>query len=71
VLAAIDGIGGVPSAAQIAERVTWNRPYATFSMMKRRSAIGETLAHLDLLLEDGRVLMHQVEDGTVRWERTQ
>ena len=69
-LAAIDSVVGVPpSAAQIAERVTWNRPYSTFSMMKKRSAIGETLAHLDLLREDGRLLMHQAEDGTVRWER--
>ncbi|MBM4411471.1 MAG: MBL fold metallo-hydrolase [Chloroflexi bacterium] len=70
VLAAIDSVEGVPpSAAQIAERVTWNRPYSTFGMFKRRSAIGETLAHLDLLREDGRLLMHQAEDGTVRWER--
>jgi len=69
VIDAIDGIGGAPSAAQIAERVTWNRPYSTFSMMKRRSAIGETLAHLDLLREDGRVVRHQVEAGTMRWER--
>ncbi|TAJ16412.1 MAG: MBL fold metallo-hydrolase [Dehalococcoidia bacterium] len=68
-LDAIDGIGGQPTAAQIAERVTWNRPYSTFSMMKRRSAIGETLAHLDLLREDTRVLMHEAEDGTIRWER--
>lgn len=69
-LAAIDSVIGVPpSAAQIAERVTWNRPYSTFGMMKRRSAIGETLAHLDLLLDDGRVVMHLAEDGTVRWER--
>ncbi len=69
-LVAIDSVeGGRPSAAQIAERVTWNRPYSTFSMMKKRSAIGETLAHLDLLREDGRVLMHQAEDGTIRWER--
>ena len=70
-LDAIDSVeGGRPSAVQIAERVTWNRPYSTFSMMKRRSAIGETLAHLDLLREDGRLLMHEAEDGTVRWERT-
>ena len=69
-LVAIDSVVGVPpSAAQIAERVTWHRPYSTFSMMKKRSAIGETLAHLDLLREDGRVLMQQAEDGTVRWER--
>lgn len=69
-LDAIDSVVGVPpSAAQIAERVTWNRPYSTFSMMKKRSAIGETLAHLDLLREDGRVLMQQAEDGTIRWER--
>ncbi|MSQ29067.1 MAG: MBL fold metallo-hydrolase [Dehalococcoidia bacterium] len=69
-LVAIDSVpGGRPSAAQIAERVTWNRPYSTFGMMKRRSAIGETLAHLDLLRGDGRILMHEAEDGTVRWER--
>ena len=70
-LVAIDSVeGGRPSAAEIAERVTWNRPYSTFGIMKRRSAIGETLAHLDLLREDGRVTMIHAEDGTVRWERT-
>ena len=69
VLAAIEQIeGGVPSASQISERVTWHRPYSTFSMMKKRQAIGETLAHLDLLKEDGRVLMHHAEDDTIRWE---
>jgi hypothetical protein len=48
--------------------VTWNKPYESFNVFKKRSALGETLSHLQLLEEQGRI--HHVEDdGVVRWER--
>jgi len=58
------------TALDIAARVTWNRPWETFSIWKRRSAIGETLAHLRLVETQGRV--RRVEDDSgdapvVRW----
>ena len=58
------------TALDIAARVTWNRPWETFSIWKRRSAIGETLAHLRLVETQGRV--RRVEDTSgnapvVRW----
>lgn len=62
--------GGLATAEQIAQRVTWNRPYSTFGPMKKHSAIGETLSHLDLLRVEGRVRMHQDDDGLIHWERS-
>jgi len=63
------GIGdGVATASEVSSRVTWNRPYATFNVFKKRSALGETLSHLKLLEERGRV--RRVEDeGVLRWEQ--
>ncbi len=58
------------TALDIAARVTWNRPWETFSIWKRRSAIGETLAHLRLVETQGRVRRVEVESGdasVVRW----
>lgn len=66
----IAGIGEDPRGAtafEIASRVTWNRPWETFSVWKRRSAIGETLSHLRLVETQGRV--RRVGDGVVRWLR--
>lgn len=60
------------TAFEVASRVTWNRPWETFSVWKRRSAIGETLAHLRLLETQGRVRRFEAEDGpapAVRWVR--
>lgn len=58
------------TALEIASRVTWNRPWATFSVFKQRSAMGETLAHLRLMEEDGRVRrLTDGEDGVIRWQR--
>jgi glyoxylase-like metal-dependent hydrolase (beta-lactamase superfamily II) len=65
VVAAI-GSGSV-SAAEVAAQVTWNKPYETFSLFKRRSALGETLSHLQLLLDEGRI--RRIDDEVVRWER--
>lgn len=66
VLVAIGG-GGV-TAAQIASQVTWNKPYETFSIFKRRSALGETLSHLQLLLDENKV--HRTVSGdVVLWAR--
>ncbi|MPZ97942.1 MAG: MBL fold metallo-hydrolase [Dehalococcoidia bacterium] len=62
------GVGdGQPTAADVSSRVTWNKPYDTFSIFKKRSALGETLAHLQLLVDEGRV--RRVEGDAVRWER--
>ncbi|MEX2032335.1 MAG: MBL fold metallo-hydrolase, partial [Dehalococcoidia bacterium] len=71
VMAAISHGGpldGTATAFEIASRVMWNRPWATFSVFKQRSAMGETLAHLRLMEEDGRV--RRLTDGDiVRWQR--
>ena len=73
----IEGIAKVASPAgatalEIAGQVTWNRPWETFSIWKRRSAIGETLAHLRLVETQGRVRRVQDDSGdalVVRWLR--
>ena len=71
VIAGIDTSDGAGSTAyEIASRVTWNRPWETFSVWKRRSAIGETLAHLRLVETQGRVRRVEDLDGehpVVRW----
>ncbi len=65
------GMGDTPpTALEIASRVTWNKPWSTFGIHKRRSALGETLAHLDLLEQQGRVRRHTDDYGNIRWERT-
>lgn len=62
------GIGdAAATASDISAKVTWNKPYSTFNIFKKRSALGETLAHLKLLAEDGRVREHH--EAQVRWER--
>ena len=55
------------TAAEAAENVVWNKPYDTFSIFKRRAAVGETLAHLQVLVEDGRVRRIEA-DHRVTWE---
>ena len=57
------------TALEIASRVTWNRPWATFSVFKQRSAMGETLSHLRYLEVEGRVRRLIGEDNVVRWQR--
>jgi glyoxylase-like metal-dependent hydrolase (beta-lactamase superfamily II) len=71
----IEGIAKVANPAgatalEIAGEVTWNRPWETFSIWKRRSAIGETLAHLRWVETQGRVRRVQDDSGdasVVRW----
>ncbi len=72
VLAGISAHGGLEhtaTALEIASRVTWNKPWETFSVFKRRSAMGETLSHLRLLEEEGRVQRLTGEDNVIRWQR--
>jgi glyoxylase-like metal-dependent hydrolase (beta-lactamase superfamily II) len=62
------GIGdGAATASDVSSKVTWNKPFSTFNIFKKRSALGETLAHLKLLCDDGRVREHH--DEQVHWER--
>ena len=56
------------SGTEIAEGVTWNKPWSTFSVYKRRAALGETLSHLQVLVEDGRVRRLEIGDR-ILWER--
>ena len=41
---------------QLTEQSTWSRPWAQISGFMRRAANGETLAHLELLAAQGRVV---------------
>src|SRR5690606_38136652 len=51
-----EGIGpGRATGIEIASVVTWNKPWSTFSLHKKRMAVGETISHLQLLVHDGRV----------------
>ncbi len=56
------------SATEVAEGVTWSKPWNTFSIYKRRAALGETLSHLQVLVEDGRVRRMEIDDR-VLWQR--
>lgn len=71
VIEGITAAGGTSATAfEIASRVTWNRPWETFSVWKQRSAIGETLAHLRLVETQGRVRRVEEQVGAhavVRW----
>jgi glyoxylase-like metal-dependent hydrolase (beta-lactamase superfamily II) len=65
----LEGVGAVrATASDVSTRVTWNKPYETFNVFKKRSALGETLAHLQLLLDRGSVRRTE-EAGIVYWER--
>ena len=63
------GIGdGAATASDVSRRVKWNtRPFQEFSIWQKRSALGETLAHLQVLLDAGRV--RRFDDDCTRWER--
>jgi len=58
VLAAIDG--GARTAWDIASKMAWSRPWVDIAGYMRRAAVGETMAHLRLLQDEGWVT---VEDG--------
>lgn len=44
------------TAAEISRDLTWSRSWAEISLLMRRAAMGETLAHLLVLLERGWVV---------------
>ena len=59
---------GAVTAAEISSRVKWNtRSFKEFSIWQKRSALGETLAHLTVLEYDERV--SKFEDEFIRWEK--
>jgi glyoxylase-like metal-dependent hydrolase (beta-lactamase superfamily II) len=53
------------TAWQLAERLTWRRPWGEIVGFVRRAAVGETLAHLRLLV--GRGLVAGSGGGPERW----
>lgn len=54
-----------PTAWDIAQQLHWSRPWDSINGFMRRSAVGETLAHLTLLQRRGLLLMATTEP--VRW----
>ena len=67
----LDAIGddGPATARAVSVRVTWNTgPFDDFNLFMKRSALGETLSHLQLLLDEERVRRHDDGDFIV-WER--
>ena len=64
------GIGdGAATAGEVSSRVHWNtRPFEEFTIWQKRSALGETLSHLEVLRSEGRV--RRFDDEQTRWERT-
>tara|TARA_B100000700_G_scaffold305256_2_gene378940 strand:- start:7772 stop:8812 length:1041 start_codon:yes stop_codon:yes gene_type:complete len=59
---------GAVTAAEISARVKWNtRSFKEFSIWQKRSALGETLAHLTVLEHEERV--SKFEDEFIRWEK--
>ena len=65
-------IGEGATAWDVAGRVKWTTGMlAEFEPFMQRSAVGETLAHLEYLYELGRIHMHQPanEGGVITWTR--
>lgn len=63
VLAVVVGAPGC-TTADVAERLTWSRPWDQAKGMVRRSAIGETYAHLVYLERRGLIANGAAEAGT-------
>jgi glyoxylase-like metal-dependent hydrolase (beta-lactamase superfamily II) len=65
-----NAIGTGPTTARdISQRVKWNTgPFDDFNIFMKRSALGETLSHLRLLEDEGRV-RRAGDDGHVRWAK--
>lgn len=62
-------VGEGATAAEVARRVVWTTGrYETFPPFMRRAAIGETLAHLEYLVEQGELRAVEA-DGVVRFTR--
>jgi hypothetical protein len=75
-LAAVDELGS-PTLWQLAERLTWSRPWAEVGTM-RIAALSETAAHADYLVEQGDLrwaagagLGYRLRDGQTADEPTQ
>lgn len=65
-------IGDGATAWEVAGRVVWTTgKLADFEPFMQRSAVGETLAHLEYLHELGRIHMHEPENegGVITWTR--
>lgn len=58
------GALGAATTWQVAERLTWSRGWEAVHGMMRRAALAETLAHLVLLVERGRLDRKRAGDGT-------
>ena len=63
------GGDGPASARDISTRVAWNTgPFDDFNLFMKRSALGETLSHLQLLYDEERVRRH--DDGErILWSK--
>ncbi len=60
---------GQSTTTDVSQRVRWNTgPFDDFNLFMKRSAIGETLSHLQLLADEGRVRSVETAD-LVLWER--
>ena len=57
------------NATEVSTTVPWSGTYADFTFFKRRAALGETLSHLQILVEDGRARRIEEHDGRVLWQR--
>ncbi|WP_435111681.1 MBL fold metallo-hydrolase [Nocardiopsis synnemataformans] len=66
VLAAV--LGGCGTVWEVANVVSWSRPFATLNPRGARSALGETLAHLVRLQREGRI--RQSDGVPLRWRST-
>jgi glyoxylase-like metal-dependent hydrolase (beta-lactamase superfamily II) len=63
-------VGDGATAWEVAGRVKWTTGMlADFEPFMQRSAVGETLAHLEYLYELGRLRMHEPENegGVITW----
>jgi glyoxylase-like metal-dependent hydrolase (beta-lactamase superfamily II) len=60
---------GTPTLWQLAEHLTWSRPWADVGVM-RPSAIAETAAHADYLVHDGELAWLTDTDQPVRLQLT-
>lgn len=63
----IDAIrDGSSTAWEVAAATPWSRPWASLQPVQRRSALGETLSHLERLVREGR--LEQRHGDPVRWQ---
>jgi glyoxylase-like metal-dependent hydrolase (beta-lactamase superfamily II) len=60
---------GTSTACAVSQQVRWNTgPFDDFNLFMKRSAVGETLSHLQLLAGEGRARAVEAAD-VVLWER--